>query len=109
MGSPESDPPESLPKYLAEGVPKQDIETLESLHKWVDEILEYRHQEIREDELPDEAELVREDDKGTIVEEKVKCGDESCACMSGGEKHGPYRYRYYYERGELKSEYLGKA
>ena len=46
--------------------------------------------------------------QGTVVEEMVTCGDETCAYMSDGEKHGPYLYRYYREGGTLTSEYLGK-
>ena len=92
-------PPESLPTYLADGVPKQDDVTLRDLRAYVDELLEYRQQNITSEDLPDDAQPVAEadDGKGTIVAEMVTCGDDSCACMNGGEKHGPYRYRYYYE------------
>lgn len=104
------DPPSSLPNYLAEGIPNQDIETLRVIREFVDELIEYRTQSVDPDELPDTAEPVEDDSssgKGTVVKEKVTCGDENCACADG-DLHGPYLYRYYREGGELTSEYLGK-
>lgn len=112
---PAADPltaPDSLPNYLADGLPKQDDATLEDARAYIDALLEYRRRPIDETDLPDDADPVDVDNdsgKGTVVKERVKCGDDSCACMSGGEKHGPYLYRYYREGGELKSEYVGKA
>ena len=101
-------PPASLPKYLSEGLPKQDSETLEDTIAYLEDLLEYRS-EIDESDLPETAEPVDMDAKGdgTVVKEKVKCGDKSCHCADG-ELHGPYLYRYYREGGTLKSEYLGK-
>jgi hypothetical protein len=101
------DPPESAPKYLAEGVPKQDTETLNEIKDWIQNVVEYRRSVDKED-LPRGAEVVKETPKGTITKEMVRCGDESCSCQEG-EKHGPYRYRYFYQNGSLTSEYLGKA
>lgn len=43
-------PPDSLPDYLADGVPKQDDATLTALQAWIDELLEY-HQEMAIDEI----------------------------------------------------------
>ncbi|MDV7351235.1 DUF6788 family protein [Halorubrum distributum] len=110
MSQPE--PPASLPKYLAEGIPKQKVETLRDVRKYVDALIEYREQPVKADELPDSVEPVDRDDggMGTVVKEKVKCGDETCKCASGnlGDMHGPYLYRYYREGGKLTSEYLGK-
>ena len=38
---------------------------------------------------------------------KMTCGDESCKCMTDGENHGPYKYRYYRTSdGTLTSEYI---
>lgn len=106
-------PPETLPKYLAEGIPKQDTETLRDIHDYIENLIEYREQPISDDDLPETAEPINHPDsssKGTIVKEKVKCGDDSCKCASGDEKsmHGPYLYRYYRNGGEMKSEYIGK-
>ena len=104
--------PDSLPKYLAEGIPKQSDSTLKDLEQYVSELREYRDKEVTPDDLPDTAEQVEDDDldkAGTVVKEKVTCGDESCGCMDGGDKHGPYLYRYFYKNGSLTSEYVGKA
>jgi hypothetical protein len=110
MSQPE--PPTSLPKYLAEGIPKQNVETLHDIREYVDALIEYREQPVEADELPDSAEPVDRDHNGmgTVVKEKVKCGDETCKCASGnlGDMHGPYLYWYYREGGKLTSEYLGK-
>lgn len=103
--------PESLPNYLADGLPKQDAATLEDARDYIDALLEYRRQSVDANVLPDNAEPTDINDdggKGTVVKERVKCGDDSCVCMSGGDKHGPYLYRYYREGGALKSEYVGK-
>ncbi|WP_135666722.1 DUF6788 family protein [Halorhabdus rudnickae] len=108
MAPPE--PPSLLPKYLAEGIPKQDLETLRAIQSFVDKLIEYRTQPVDSDELPETAEPVEDesaDGKGTIVKEMVTCGDENCSCADG-DLHGPYLYRYYRVDGELTSEYLGK-
>ncbi len=104
--------PESLPKYLADGLPKQDYETLNDISKYVEALINYREQlddQPIQEELPADAEIVDEGPKGSIMIEYRTCGDESCHCMNGGEKHGPYRYRVYREDEAVKKEYLGKA
>ncbi len=105
--------PDSLPKYLAEGIPKQDTATLREIQTYLETLIEYRTQPVDDDELPDTADPVddpNESVKGTIVKEMVKCGDDNCKCVSGNQQdmHGPYLYRYYREDGVMKSEYLGK-
>ena len=103
--------PSSLPKYLRDGLPNQDIEKLFDARGFIDELIEWKQRPVEEDELPDEAEPVDDDDtegEGTVVLEMVTCGDETCKCMTEGKKHGPYLYRYYREGGSLTSEYLGK-
>jgi len=106
-------PPDSLPQYLADGIPKQDLDTLQDIHSYVEELIEVRTAPVEESELPDSAEVVDSDSggRGSIVKEKVKCGDDTCSCSSGNpeDMHGPYKYRYYREGGQMKSEYLGKA
>ncbi|SNR72158.1 hypothetical protein SAMN06266787_1158 [Halorubrum ezzemoulense] len=106
-------PPTSLPKYPAEGLPKQDTETLQEIQSYVEALIEYRDQSVDTDELPEAAEPVNRPDNletGTIVKEKVTCGDDSCKCASGDpqDMYGPYLYRYYRENGTMKSEYIGK-
>jgi len=48
-------PPTSLPKYLAEGLPKQDTETLYEIQSYVESLIEYRDQSVDADELPEAA------------------------------------------------------
>jgi len=106
------EPPASLPKYLAEGLPKQDVSTLRDVREYVDALIEEHQQPLKAEELPDTAEPVARgsDASGTVVKEKVKCGDTTCKCASGdlADMHGPYLYRYYRKNGELTSEYVGK-
>ncbi len=51
--------PSSLPNYLADGLPKQDDETLRKVQEYVDELLTTREQRqsepVTEDELPGDA------------------------------------------------------
>lgn len=105
--------PDSLPQYLADGLPKQNRETLEDVRAFVDELLEHKEQldeqPIQEDDLPGDAEILEDGPAGAIAIERRTCGDESCHCMNGGEKHGPYKYRAYWEDGTVKKEYLGKV
>lgn len=108
------DAPDSLPKYLGEGLPKQNLETLHDVSEFVEELIEHKQRPIASEDLPEGAEPVETDDsdesgsKGTVVKEMVTCGDETCHC-SDGELHGPYLYRYYRDdSGTVVSEYVGK-
>ena len=102
--------PPSLPKYLAEGLPKQDVKSLSDAREFIDELIEWSQRPVEEDDLPDSAEPVDDESDertGTVVMEKVTCGDETCKCMTDGEKHGPYKYHYYRKSdGTLTSEYI---
>lgn len=102
--------PPSLPNSLADGLPKQDIETLSDAHKYIEELIKWNQRPVEDDELPEEAEPVDDESDGrggTVVMEKVTCGDETCKCMIEGKKHGPYKYRYYRkDDGTLTSEYI---
>lgn len=103
------DAPSSLPKYLREGIPKQDDETLRETIDWIEEILDDRDQDVTEEDIPDSGEKVGESGTTWYVKTRVKCGDETCHCAQGGaERHGPYIYAYWYENGSLTSEYKGK-
>lgn len=105
--------PDSLPKYLADGIPKQDVETLEDLRDHVDAMIEHKRRPVPESEIPDDAEAVDDNDsddgkKGTPYIRKNTCGDETCHCMNGGELHGPYRYLVYRnEKGKVVHDYQG--
>lgn len=103
--------PDSLPKYLRKGLPKQEREALLKTREYIDDLLEWTQRPIDNDELPDDADPVNEDGNspkgGTVVMEKVTCGDETCKCMKKGEKHGPYEYVYYRTAdGTLTSDYI---
>ena len=66
-------PPTSLPKYLAEGLPKQDTETLQEVQNYIEALIEYRDQSVDTDELPEAAEPVNESESagsGTVVKKK---------------------------------------
>lgn len=105
--------PESLPNYLADGVPKQKIATLEALREYIDETIEHKRRPVPSSELPDNAERVEDSDdnstKGTVYVRKQKCGDDTCHC-NDGELHGPYKYRAWRDdKGNVKQKYVGKA
>jgi hypothetical protein len=57
-------PPTSLPKYLAECLPKQDTETLQEIHSYVEALIEYRDQSVDTNTLPETAEPVDKPDSG---------------------------------------------
>lgn len=97
-------PPESIPKYVREGVENQDVSTLREIGMWAEELADYREQrpiEIEEDEKLVE---VGEDEEsaGTRVIKKVPCGKECNGCP-----HGPYEYRAKRQGKDLDWEYIG--
>jgi len=102
-------PPDSLPKYLAEGVPKQDDETLRDLREWIDDLLDYR-QDIAADEIEvddgEEIQNVQESSGGTVVIKRVSCGKDNCKCQRG-ELHGPYKYVVRRKGDGLEWDYRG--
>ena len=101
--------PDSLPQYLAEGVPKQDDMNLRALQDWIDDLLEYRQDVAAEDIDTGEGELiesVEESSRGTVVIKKVSCGKDNCKCQSG-ELHGPYKYIVRRQGDSLDWEYRG--
>lgn len=108
------EPPESVPKYLAEGIPKQGDATLRDIQSWIDAILDDRSGGLDEEEIAGEGESVErveQTEKGTVVKKKVPCGKENCKCASDspGDLHGPYKYLYYRDGDKVKSDYLGKV
>lgn len=105
--------PSSLPKYLAEGLPKQDDEALRDAREYIDALLtargQRRQEPVTEDELPKDVQVLENESSGAIYLEHRTCGDEACSCMSSGEKHGPYKYRAYRDGDTVRREYLGPA
>ncbi|WP_368280559.1 DUF6788 family protein [Halalkalicoccus subterraneus] len=70
---------------------------------------EQRRSEPVIDELPEDASVLENESDNAIYLEYRTCGDESCSCMSGDEKHGPYKYWAYRDGNTARREYLGKA
>lgn len=101
--------PDSLPKYMVEGVPKQSDETLRDLQNWIDQILDYRANISEEDIEADEGEQIEDVKKtssGTVVIKRVSCGKDSCSnCPNPG--HGPYKYIVKRQDGKLNWDYKG--
>lgn len=102
-------PPDGLPQYLSEGIPKQDDDTLRALQQWIDELLDYRQDVPVEEIVADESEDiqdVQESNEGTVVIKKVSCGKENCKCQRG-ELHGPYKYVVRRKGSKLEWDYRG--
>lgn len=101
--------PESLPKYITEGVPKQDNKLLHELSAWIEELLDHREEQLTaEIEADDTIESVEHTDDGTIITKKQLCGKDNCKCTKG-DLHGPYKWKVTYENGETNWDYRGKA
>ncbi|SIS21953.1 DUF6788 family protein [Natronorubrum thiooxidans] len=103
--------PDQLPQYLAEGVPKQDDESLQALQDWINELLAYRRDIATEDidAGEDESiETIKESSEGTVVIKKVSCGKDNCKCRRG-ELHGPYKYVVRRKGDNLKWDYKGSV
>jgi len=99
---------EELPKYLREGLARQNVETLRIARRYIDALIDRKNRPVVPEELPETAEPVNETADGYVVEEHVRCGKNNCACASGAESdmHGPYEYRYYRDDdGSLHKEY----
>jgi hypothetical protein len=101
--------PETLPQYLADGVPKQDDTDLRALQDWIDDLLEYR-QDVAAGDIDagqnESIEAVEESSEGTVVIKKVTCGKDNCRCQSG-ELHGPYKYIVRRQGDRLDWDYKG--
>ena len=103
-------PPESIPKYVREGVERQDSRTLRDIAQWVEELAEWKECEVEIDEIEGDLEAddqigdIVDENNGTIVTKKVPCGKDC-----GGCPHGPYTYRVTRSGDSLDWEYLGKT
>ncbi|CCQ34986.1 hypothetical protein HLRTI_003105 [Halorhabdus tiamatea SARL4B] len=101
--------PDSLPKYIVEGIPKQSNESLRDLQAWIDQLIEYREAVSAEDIEADDGEEIEEVDESggtTTVIKRVDCGKDACTkCPET--KHGPYRYEVSRQGGKLVWDYKG--
>jgi hypothetical protein len=108
------DAPESLPNYLADGLPKQDDDPLRDVQEYVDELLAYRSQAVPADEFSDNAESADDSDdagRGTVVKERVRhraASGPSDSCPAPHTRKSPQscEYRFgiaveMYTRGSL--------
>lgn len=102
-------PPDELPKYIAEGIPKQNDATLRVLRDWIGELLAYR-QDVTAEEITGEGnesiEAIEDSSEGAVVIKKVSCGKESCKCQRG-KLHGPYKYLVQRKGKKLDWDYRG--
>lgn len=102
-------PPDSLPQYLADGIPKQSDDRLEEICDWIDDLLTYRENVSPEEIEASDGEAitsVEDADGGTVVIKKVSCGKNNCKCHRG-ELHGPYKYVVRRQGECLEWEYKG--
>lgn len=109
------DAPDELPSYVEDTIRnhEDDSEVLSAISEFASDLLG-----DEAGEAPSPAEIRAEVDgevqdidssrDGTLVKKKVTCGDETCKCITSGEKHGPYWYRVTRNGDELSWEYLGK-
>jgi hypothetical protein len=104
-------PPETLPKYLAEGIPKQDTDELIAIQEWIEELKDYR-ENISPEEInaADNEEItnIENESDAMIVVKKQNCGKSNCKCQDG-HLHGPYKWRVTQSDGGMNWEYIGKA
>ena len=115
MVSKPPEPPKGWPKYLRDGIPKQDVETLREIAQYADELAvdkieaaeaELEQQSEDEDDLADEW----EDDKWEdVVEDAYDKADLARSKGSITVNHIDGRGYYYLkwsENGEFKSQYI---
>ena len=84
--------PDSLPKYLRKGLPKQDVPNLHTARDYIDQLLDWKQRPVEDDELPEKADPIEDESegrRGTVVMEKVTCGDETCKCLRKGRNTVP--------------------
>jgi hypothetical protein len=82
-------------------------EELERLQARIEAELEGRRAEERDHEGGVEIPESRETPAGTFRWQMRECGHKDrCNKCKGGERHGPYLYRFYYRNGKRRSEYI---
>jgi len=100
------EPPGEIPQYVADGVRRQDKETLRLIQEYAQNLINWLETPVDVEEAVDEDEElvdVQETSRGgALVEKEIPCG-KNC----GGCPHGPYLYRVYREGDKVKTEYLG--
>ncbi len=98
--------PDTIPKYIREGLHKQDTETLHDIITYTESLIEYRTNLDADDidvEQGEEVVDVEDSSKGAVVIKKIPCGKDCNGCP-----HGPYKYLVYREGGDIKWDYQGR-
>ncbi|MFB6284380.1 MAG: hypothetical protein ABEK59_10695 [Halobacteria archaeon] len=96
-----------IPNYIKDGLDRQDVETLERIMTYCQELIEEQNRAPDIDEDGDEAEEILDKEKKsgyTEVIKKIPCGKNCSGCP-----HGPYRYHVRRMGGKLDWEYKGKV
>ena len=98
------EPPDTIPKYIYEGLEKQDVATLEDVISYAEELIDYRTQPPEEVDADEDEEIVEKEKRNgyTRVVKKVPCGKDCSGCP-----HGPYVYHVSRSGNGLDWEYIG--
>jgi len=99
-------PPDEIPTYVADGLVRQNTETLQAIIEYCQRLQGHYEREVEQAELADENEEVvdvEDTESGTVVIKKVPCGKENCSTCP----HGPYEYLVTREGDSLNWEYKG--
>ena len=100
------DQPKDAPAYAVNPLDKQSPKLLEQIAEYCEKLAEHKRELKAEQEIDeDKREELLEEKEPVIQEEMVRCGKDDCKSCP----HGPYRYKYVYDDGEIKSEYIGHA
>ena len=99
-------PPDEIPSYVADGLARQDNQTLRQIIQHCEHLIANNEQDIDEEDLADESEElidVDETETGAVVIKKVPCGKDNCSQCP----HGPYKYIVTREGDSHNWEYKG--
>jgi hypothetical protein len=98
------EPSDEIPKYIREGLEKQDIDTLEEVIRYSRELVEYLTEPPEEVKADENEELVEKERRSgyTKVVKKVPCGKDCSGCP-----HGPYVYHVSRSGDGLDWDYIG--
>jgi hypothetical protein len=119
---------QALSADVCEELPNREVETLEALREWIDDVIAYRRRRRSDVDLPSVVlsettgqavlstlganERTNEaigDLLGSFSWQLIECGSESCDCADGRPEtlHGPYLRRDYLDgSGHYASEYV---
>jgi hypothetical protein len=98
--------PSSLPKYIGEGLQKQDVATLETVRSYVDQLINWLEEPPSDSELTGNGRQLstQQRDGYTRVVKRIPCGKDC-----GGCPHGPYEYHVRRTSSKLDWEYIGRV